>query len=226
MALGLPLAVMQTDDSISPQISFDTSSIEVSLPRVDISWQGPNLIKGIKFDLQNNSSQSIVAIGLSWIFFSDDECSKGTQASFTLDTWNHAGGELLPGKTWKEELPFSLQTKSPIMRVEGRISYLEYADGSKLGTDRDEFYHAFSKYRLKIIETYRKLSELYKNQGSKTLEDTIRAGNSTVLNTSAEPLTSEDKLGYDGAFMILKGILTEQGLQGLISEISRPLRLP
>lgn len=177
------------------------------LSRLNFAWSEKGAGSG-SYAIRNPRNSGLVAIEISWYF----ETTAGIVRVTTFaDSWI-AGTSSLPATLTAEETfdAYVGARSGALQRITAVVSYAEFQDGARMGDPERE--GVFSRRRREIREAYEKLRSAFNAGGLEGLTEALK---STPRQTPAE----------QAARIRLRQILSDQGLEAVLADISRVLSL-
>lgn len=166
-------------------------------------------IEDARYRIRNNGPVPIVAIGLVW------EYTDGTDTAQTpqyRDGWQTVDGVAIPvGADVPGMGPISLRSSRGLTHVSLTVSYVEFADGLKLGRDSDNFSTLLGDGRKEMLEEYRSTLQMLTTTGVDKVAQHL---------ATAEPNLS---LRRRAARQLLLNEIHSEGEVGLRAELQRLL---
>ncbi len=178
------------------------------LSRLTFAWSEKGAGSG-SYAIRNPRNSGLIAIEISWYF----ETTTGTVRVTTFaDRWI-AGTSWLPATlTMQETFDAYVGARTgAVQRLIAVVSYAEFQDGARMGDSVRE--SLFSRRRQEIREAYAGLRSAFNAGGIEGLTE--------ALKPAPRQNASERAAGIR-----LRQILSDQGLEAVLADISRLLSLP
>lgn len=178
------------------------------LSRLNFAWSEKGAGSG-SYAIRNPRNSGLVAIEISWYF---ETMAGAVRVTTFADSWI-AGTSWLPATlTMQETFDAYVGARAgAVQRLIAVVSYAEFQDGARMGDPERE--GVFSRRRREIREAYEKLRSAFNAGGLEGLTEALKA---TPRQTPAE----------QAARIRLRQILSDQGLEAVLADMSRVLSLP
>ncbi len=173
----LSLLAKAQESQANPGVSVDVEvPSDIPLQISDIhATPSPNGLQHLDYALVNTGSQQLTAVQVSWnIRFADGHALRTEDRIdylFDLDQKVASGG--------REKLEMgpitAAQHPSPVEQLTGRLTFAEFADGSRLGPDAEKLSPSFTDERARQSNAYRRWFEIYRTGGEQGLEEALRS---------------------------------------------------
>lgn len=168
----------------------------------------PRGMVAFHYDVQNASSQGLVAVEVRWQTYSGE--SPSTEIANRDDRWTT--GPLAANRSARFQVSnVASPANQPVTRLVGTIAYAELEDGNGLGTDAARVGRQIAQGRKRTLATYGKLLEAFNAGGSEALTPALKQQSAAPgLDAATQAATAH-----------LLGLLADQGVDAVVLELER-----
>jgi hypothetical protein len=202
--------------SAAPARGADASQVEINTsPEVPLRITNfrfdpsPAGMTAFRYEVQNVSGQGLVAVEVRWQEYFGEH--QAVAFSNRDDRWLTGLLATDGSERFQVSNVPSLSAQAPPSRLVATITYAEFEDGTKLGSDAARVGREISQGRRATLTAYEKLLETFNSGGGEALAQALKQ------NSSPQ---GQDPAVQAGTARLL-GILSDGGVDAVVEELQR-----
>jgi hypothetical protein len=179
----------------------------------------PSSMTAFHYDIQNAAGQGLVAVEVRWqtqlagksgvaVTNRDDRWLSGQLATGLSERFQVTN---VPNHAPSTNAAQASATTQPLSGITGTVTYAEFEDGTRLGSDVATVGKEIDDARRVAVATYAKLLDTFNASGSEALVQALKQQNAAPSQSST----------VQEATARLLGILNDQGVDAVVKELER-----
>jgi hypothetical protein len=184
----------------------------------------PSSMTAFHYDVKNSAGQGLVAVEVRWqtqlagkpgttVTNRDDRWLTGQLGSGQLERFQVTN---VPNSAPSATAAQAKVAPQPLSGMVGTVTYAEFEDGTRVGADAAVIGKEIDSARRTAVAAYAKLLDTFNASGSEALVQALKLQNAAHDQSSA----------VQEATARLLGILSDQGVDGVVQELQRVSALP